>query len=247
VLVVPAAGIGSRLRSPQPKALVPVAGRPMIDWLIDLYADWVDRFIIVANPASRTQVSEHVAQLGVPATVLEQESPTGMLDAILIARPVVEAGIAQHVWITWCDQIGVRPVTARRLAAFCESRPHAAIVMPTCKRAEPYIHLQRGPDNRIRQVLHAREGDAMPLVGESDIGLFALSRRAFIDDLHDFASAVLPGTGTGERNFLPFIPWAEARGGVVTFPCDDELEATGVNTPEELTAIDRYLRSRARR
>jgi hypothetical protein len=159
----------------------------------------------------------------------------------------VEASSVQHVWITWCDQVGVHPLTILRLAAFSESRPGAAMVMPTCKRKQPYIHLLRGSDKRIVRVLHRREGDAMPAVGESDIGLFSLSRRAFIDDLHGFASAVEPGEGTGERNFLPFIPWAEARGGVVTFPCEDEQEATGVNTPEELTLIERYLRSRSPR
>jgi hypothetical protein len=150
------------------------------------------------------------------------------------------------VWITWCDQIGVRPLTVRRLAAFSVTYPAAAVVMPTSKREHPYIHLLRGPDKRIVQVLHRREGDVMPLVGESDTGLFSLSRRAFVHDLHDFASAVVPGEGTGERNFLPFIPWVESRGGVLTYPCEDELEATGVNTPEELVMIERDLRSRPR-
>jgi len=244
-LVIPAAGIGSRLRSTLPKVLVPVAGRPMIDWLVELYAPWVERFVIIANPTFRTALSEHVAGLGVPAAVLEQETPTGMLDAILIARAAIEASSVQHVWITWCDQVGIHPRTVERLAHHSEANQTAAIVMPTCMREQPYIHMQRGADNRIVRVLHRREGDVMPGLGESDMGLFSLARRAFVDDLHRFAGAASIGEGTGERNFLPFIPWAETRGGVVTYACEDELESTGVNTPEELALLERHLRRRS--
>ena len=37
-LIIPAAGLGSRLGLNLPKVLVPVDGRPMIDWLVELYA-----------------------------------------------------------------------------------------------------------------------------------------------------------------------------------------------------------------
>ncbi len=60
-----------------------------------------------------------------------------------------------------------------------------------------------------------------------------------------FAAAPGTGTATGERNFLPFIPWASARGGVVTFPCTDPSEAIGVNTPDDLEVVERTLRQRA--
>jgi bifunctional UDP-N-acetylglucosamine pyrophosphorylase/glucosamine-1-phosphate N-acetyltransferase len=245
ILVVPAAGLGSRLRSALPKVLVPIAGRAMLDWLVGLYGPYVDRFVLVANPASRTAITDHVARLGVPATILVQDEPTGMLDAILIARPVVEASGAHQVWITWCDQVAVHPTTVARLADLSDGNPGAAMVMPTCTREQPYIHLERGAQGRIAQVLHRREGDRMPVVGESDMGLFSLSRRAFVEDLHAYSQAATLGEGTGERNFLPFIPWAETRGGVVTFQCVEEAESVGVNTPDELATIERYLMERS--
>jgi len=238
--------MGSLLRSALPKVLVPVLGRPMIDWLLELYLPWIQHVVVVAHPQSRTALSEHLAMKAVPATVVVQEAPTGMLDAILLARPVVEASPAAHVWITWCDQVGVHPRTVERLAELSAAHADAPIVMPTCTTASPYIHLQRGTDQRIVRVLHRREGDAMPAVGESDMGLFSLSRRAFVDDLMDFATGAGTGEETGERNFLPFIPFADARGGVVTFPCVDREESVGVNTPEDLAAVERYLQARAR-
>ncbi len=47
----------------------------------------------------------------------------------------------------------------------------------------------------------------MPDVGESDAGLFSLSRDAFLTQLPAYAVSLETGTGTGERNLLPFIPW----------------------------------------
>ena len=54
----------------------------------------------------------------------------------------------------------------------------------------------------------------------------------------------MPGRGTGERNFLPFIPWLAGRKPVVTFPCTDPMEALGINTPEDLQQVEAWLRSR---
>ena len=45
----------------------------------------------------------------------------------------------------------------------------------------------RDAAGRITDVLHRREGDAMPPKGESDIGLFALSRLTYLERLLAFA------------------------------------------------------------
>jgi hypothetical protein len=120
-----------------------------------------------------------------------------------------------------------------------------ALVLPTVRQRQPYIHLARSAEGRIIRVLHRREGDAMPEEGESDMGLFALTRGAF-DQLAPYAHDAGVGGGTGERNFLPFIPWLAARATVATFPCTDPMEALGVNTPDDLQAMESWLRERAR-
>jgi bifunctional N-acetylglucosamine-1-phosphate-uridyltransferase/glucosamine-1-phosphate-acetyltransferase GlmU-like protein len=98
---------------------------------------------------------------------------------------------------------------------------------------------------RILDIRHQREGDEMPAVGESDMGLFSLSRTAYFDRLVAFAAEVEPATKTRERNFLPFIPWLSKQGAVVqTFPCRDHEEAIGINTPDDLQLIERYLARR---
>ena len=84
----------------------------------------------------------------------------------------------------------------------------------------------------------------MPAVGESDAGCFDLSRRAFLEELPGYATSVAPGSATGERNLLPFIPWLAGQRTVGTFPCLHEVEAIGINTPDELRVVEHALSAR---
>jgi bifunctional N-acetylglucosamine-1-phosphate-uridyltransferase/glucosamine-1-phosphate-acetyltransferase GlmU-like protein len=244
LLIIPAAGLGSRLGAHTPKLLTLVNGKPMLDHLLLLYAAVVDRVVLVVNPSARNTVLGALEGRGTRTDVLVQEQPTGMLDAILLARGAVEAARPRRVWITWCDQVTIHPRTVARLAESDAADP--LVALPTCASASPYVHFVRDSSGRIVRVLHRREGDAMPDVGESDAGLFSLSQRAYLDLLGAFAANPGLGSATGERNFLPFIPRAAALGAVVTFPCTEAAEAIGVNTPEDLAVAERTLMLRAR-
>jgi bifunctional N-acetylglucosamine-1-phosphate-uridyltransferase/glucosamine-1-phosphate-acetyltransferase GlmU-like protein len=244
LLIIPAAGLGSRLGAHTPKLLTLVNGRPMLDHLLALYAAVVERVVLVVHPSARNTVLGALEGRPEAVDVLVQEQPTGMLDAILLARPAVEAARPRRVWITWCDQVAIHPRTVARLVEHEAGDP--LVALPTCTSSSPYIHLARDESGRIVRVLHRREGDAMPEVGESDAGLFSLSQGAFLDLLGAFAANPGTGSATGERNFLPFIPRAAALGSVVTFPCTEAAEAIGVNTPEDLAVAERTLRLRAR-
>jgi bifunctional N-acetylglucosamine-1-phosphate-uridyltransferase/glucosamine-1-phosphate-acetyltransferase GlmU-like protein len=212
----------------------------MLDWLLDLYGGVVDRAIVVVHPSFADLVRAYGETTGARLEYQVQETPTGMLDAILCATPTIAASDASRILITWCDQVAVHPQTVARLTTLSDTQP-AALVMPTARQTDPYIHLERDGAGRITRVLHRREGDRLPPVGESDMGLFSLSRDAFLGDLASFAASAGAGEATGERNFLPFIPWIAARGEIVTFPCVDAIEAVGVNTPDDLQRVESYL------
>ena len=240
MLIVPAAGLGSRLGGSVPKVLALVDGRPMLDHLLELHAG-ADRVAIVVHPTAEETVRRRTRGA---ADLFVQRKPTGMLDAILLARPAVEAHQPRRVCITWCDQVAIHPRTVARLVAATAAPADPALALPTCRRPNPYIHFERGADGAIRRVLQRREGDAMPEEGESDAGLFDLSLEAFLAWLPEYAATAAADGGTGERNFLPFIPWISSRGVVRTFPCVHSEEAIGVNTVEELRLVEQYLRDR---
>jgi bifunctional UDP-N-acetylglucosamine pyrophosphorylase/glucosamine-1-phosphate N-acetyltransferase len=244
VLVIPAAGTGSRLGASVPKLLVPVNGRPMIEHLLVLYSGHVGRVVLVVAPSALGQVSDVVRDGAPPVALVVQDRPTGMLDAILLARNEVEASGARRVLVTWCDQVAISPRTVAGVVSHASSHPEPALVMPTSRQDTPYIHLQRDAGGRIVRVLHRREGDEMPDTGETDAGVFDLSAEAYHDWLPIYARRPEIGARTGERNFVPFVAFVAERGRVVTVPCAEPEEAIGVNTREELDLLEAHLRAR---
>ena len=247
VLVVPAAGSGSRLGASVPKLLVPVNGRPMIEHLLALYTGAAEHAIVVVAPSALEPVSQQLRNQSPPVTLVTQDEPTGMLDAILLARPAVAAARPRRVLITWCDQLAILPATVQQIAAATRQVPEPDLVMPTCHGEDPYVHLTRDERGNITGVLHRREGDAMPKVGESDAGVFDLSQRCYMDWLPEYARNPAIGARTGERNFVPFVAGVARQGRVVTIPCTEREEAIGINTPEELALLEDHLRARGLR
>jgi bifunctional N-acetylglucosamine-1-phosphate-uridyltransferase/glucosamine-1-phosphate-acetyltransferase GlmU-like protein len=236
--------MGSRLRSLAPKVLTPVAGSLMIDHIFRLYANTVRGFVLVVHPSTEDDVRRHCEerhpQLDVAFAV--QHAPTGMLDAILLGTEAAQDAGADRIWITWCDQIGVHRNTIARLDRLSGERPQAAMILPTSQGEHPYVHIDRDPQGRIAGIRQRREGDAMPAIGESDMGLFSLSPEAYFSSLPRFAGDVPDAERTGERNFLPFIPWLVGQGQLVlTFPCTNSMEALGINTPEDKERMEQYL------
>lgn len=210
----------------------------MLHHLLRTYGPYIAGAVVVVNPEIEADVRARYH--GHPKVMTAvQVHPTGMLDAILAAAPAVDALDADRVWITWCDQVAIQRTTVQRLATI-EQDADPAIVLPTSHHAAPYIHFVRDSLGRIVGVLQRREGDDMPPAGESDAGLFSLSLRAFAA-LARFGETASAGEGTAERNFLPFIPWVAQTAPVITFPCSDPFESVGINTPEDLRAVERYL------
>jgi len=219
----------------------------MIEWLVDLYGPYVSRIVLIVSPSAAGEARKRAAASAVPIEVEVQEQPTGMLDAVLLAYDRVKASPARRVWVTWCDQIAIHPRTIARLSELSTVHADAPIVMPVAFRKNPYIHLERDAASRIVRVLHRREGDTMPDVGESDAGLFSFSRDAFLTELPAYAASLEKGAGTGERNLLPFLPWISESGDVVVFPCVEDIESVGINTPEELKEVEAGLARRKRK
>lgn len=244
LMIIPAAGLGSRLNSSTPKVMCPVNGKPMIDYLFDLYAGFVDRFILVLHPSFAEEVQLHCAQRSLPIEYDFQRSLTGMVDSILVPNERVRRYAPRSVWITWCDQIAVYPQTIKALADLSNQNSETALMFPTINRKDPYIHLVRSESGDIIAIRHRREGDDLPAVGESDIGVFCLSRAGYLDHLTDFAREDNGGAVTHEKNFLPFIPWLYGRAKVVTFSAREEIESVGINTADELNRVEHHFRQK---
>lgn len=97
--VVPAAGRGSRLRpitDDRPKALVDVAGQPLLSHVFDTLSPYVTEYIVVVGYlGDRIRNRFGDAYDGIPIRYLEQPSRDGLADAVRRAEPVIEGDFVQ--------------------------------------------------------------------------------------------------------------------------------------------------------
>jgi len=90
--VILAAGEGMRVRPltrGRPKALIPVANRPIIGYVIDALVKNGIRDIIVVVGYRKEQVTRYLNQLDVPVTVVVQDKQLGTAHALRCAQPKI--------------------------------------------------------------------------------------------------------------------------------------------------------------
>src|SRR3954464_9753011 len=87
-VLIMAAGLGTRMRSDLPKVLHPVAGKPMVGWVIDAArAAGASEVVCIVRPGDGVEE-------GLPddVTVARQEQGEGTGSAVLAARERVRKG-----------------------------------------------------------------------------------------------------------------------------------------------------------
>ena len=237
--VIPAAGRGSRLGSDKPKILYPVAGKPILAWLLDFLAPNCSRIVFVLSPGGRQFVEPELERLipGRFETVI-QEVPLGMGDAVQVALPAVHT---PNVALVWGDQVALRRSAVEACLRLHAGPLDPALTCPTVIRANPYIHFDRDAAGKICGILQAREGDVMPATGESDTGFFCFQAEALRQLLN---SGSVSGQATGEFNLLPVIPLAARQGLTILTPHLMTLEETvGINSADDVRVVESYLQS----
>ncbi len=116
--IILAAGAGSRLGelgARHSKAMVPVAGRPLIDWGIErLRAGGVGSLIVVRH-ASDDALAAHLHERWPDARIAVQEARLGIADALRLALPLL--GDAPGYLACACDSLFAADDVAALIAA----------------------------------------------------------------------------------------------------------------------------------
>lgn len=240
-VLIPAAGKGSRLGFDKAKILYPVAGKRILDWLLDRFEPLVEEVVLVLSPEHHQEVEEAARErLGNRLKVALQETPTGMGAAVGIG---LKAVTKPRVALVWGDQVALRAASVEACLRVHSGPLSPACTCPTVWRSAPYIHFDRNAAGHIEKVRQAREGDLMPAEGESDTGFFCFDRLQLADALErhrDHPSA--RGAKTGEFNLLPLIGLMSLEGLTVATPQVMRIEETvGINSAADANSLEGVL------
>ena len=242
-VIIPAAGIGSRLGFNRPKILYPILGRPILDWLIDSISPVASNFVFILSPNGSIEVEPLLKKrLQDRYKIVIQEEPTGMGDAILLSETYVKT---PNALIIWGDQATIKTKTIQVCVDQHQKRKNATLTIPTILRSNPYIDIIRNKNGIITDVYQAREGEIENEIGENDCGIFFFKTSVLFEVLKN-ARQGMTGIGalTSEFNLLPILPKFElGEGSVFTVRISDISETYGINTKEDALLVEKLISS----
>jgi bifunctional UDP-N-acetylglucosamine pyrophosphorylase/glucosamine-1-phosphate N-acetyltransferase len=232
VVVILAAGQGTRMRSATPKLLHPLCGRPVVAWPIAAArAAGARKVVLVGGPDRALEPVVARADGGAdPALVLAvQQQPHGTADAVASAAEHIERD-APVIVIN-----GDTPLMtgdALRALAQAHADRDAAATMLTMVLDDPsgYGRVVRGSDGAVERVVETKKpGDATP--GELEIhevngGVYAFSGAHLLDALEQ----VRADNAQGELYLPDVLPILRAQGELVAaHTVEDPALALGIN------------------
>lgn len=239
-VIIPAAGKGTRLGYDKPKILYPIAGRTILDRMIDLLEPRFSQFVLALSPAGAPDVIPELEKRipGRFETVTLQSR--GMADSIYQALHKVTT---PYVLIIWGDQVAISDRTIVAVQKILQFTPGAKLAFPVVKREQPYVHYEVDEHGSFTHVLERREGANMPPQGRSDCGVFAFETRRLREVYDDeVQGGITLSRGTKEWNFLPMLPHFEAGGtSVNVYQLDVVEETIGVNDVSDALMLEKHF------
>ncbi len=235
-----AAGAGTRMNSDLPKVLHRVAGRAMLDAVLDEAEKLEPQRIVVVAGHGKERVQPHVS--GRPrVAVAIQDPPRGTGDAVSRALPFLE-GTRGPVLVLSGD---TPLITAESLRLLLDHfrRTRAAAVLFTARPQDPgalgRIVRKKGRFSEIVEV-----GDATPAqkeIDEINAGIYCFDAAALRKGLR----AIDDDNAAGEFYLTDAVTaLVRARAVVEAIEIPDAREAMGVNSRRELAFADAVERRR---
>jgi len=233
-IVILAAGKGTRMRSGLPKVLTLLDGRPLLSYVIDTARAVKPEKIVIVVGHKGEQVVERFAADDI--TFVTQEPQLGTGHAALQACEALKDFDGDVVALSG-DVPLVKPATIERLIVKLHDSGSVLSVL-TLESDNPgsYGRILR-KEGKIVQNVEAKDATAPELeVNEINCGIYAFKKSFLIDGLERVGNR----NAQGEYYLTDLINIAVADGlPVASVTTDDPAEAAGVNTVEDLKALER--------
>ncbi len=233
--IILAAGMGTRMRSTLPKALHPIAGRPMLRHLVDACETAFERIVAVVGPGM-----EEVAAVARPHSSVVQRDRLGTAHAALQAAELFGTG---EVAVLYADNPLIRPETLRRLLAR-RAQGDAGLVLLAMRPRDPARYGRVLTDDAyVTRVVEW--ADASPAERQERLcnaGVLCAPAADFARWLH----SVRNNNAKGEYYLTDVVALAVAEGTRVGWVEAPEAELRGINSRAELAAAEAEMQSRLR-
>lgn len=238
LIIIPAAGKGSRVNLKIPKILIKIKNQRIIDILIKKVSYVSKNFVFVVNPKHKDKIKKYLSdnyKNKIKYSIVTQNKPLGMGNAVLKANKLSKK--FQKILIIWGDHIGVSKKSINLINKI--KFKNNTCILPLVKVRNPYVQYIF-KNNNLQTILESREGDNCKNIGYSDIGTFLFHSKNLFKYLNAFKKTNNRGKITKEQNFLPFLIFLKKNKWFIKkIIFKNNLQTKGVNTREDIRRFNR--------
>ncbi|MEO8381893.1 MAG: bifunctional UDP-N-acetylglucosamine diphosphorylase/glucosamine-1-phosphate N-acetyltransferase GlmU [Acidobacteriota bacterium] len=239
-VIILAAGLGTRMKSGTIKILHRAAGRPIVDYVLDLAADLTPNAPVMIIGYQRESVQKAV---GSRARYAVQDQQLGTGHAVLQAASLLEPAAGKRVLILSGDVPLTRVETLRNLLEEHE-RSGNALTLLTMKPDDPamYGRIVRDASGAVTHIVEAKDATDEELrIGEVNAGIYVFEGGHLFDHLRDLK----PENAQKEYYLTDLLATLRAQGERVgALVAVDPVEALGVNSRSELAQVEIEIQRR---
>jgi bifunctional UDP-N-acetylglucosamine pyrophosphorylase/glucosamine-1-phosphate N-acetyltransferase len=237
-VIILAAGLGTRMKSSTIKILHRAAGRPIIDYVLDLASELSSEPPIMVIGHQREQVQQAVDNR---ARFAVQEQQLGTGHAVLQAAEHVDA--SKRVLILSGDVPLTRRETLQRLLDE-HAQSGNALTLLTMKLSDPgmYGRIVRDDSGAVQRIVEAKDAsDDEKRIDEVNAGIYVFDGAHLFDNLRNLST----NNAQGEYYLTDLLHTLRERGQRVgAVVAHDPIEALGVNSRADLAQVDTEIQRR---
>ena len=243
-VIILAAGKGTRMGADVPKPLVEVAGRPMVEHLLDNVRDsGIDEQpVLIVAPDSIEQFRNFCSDEHCEYVVQEEQLGTG--HATQVAQPA--CGGAETIVVLYGDHPFISSELLQKLE-HSHQESDAVIMMMTTKVPnfkkeyagfERWGRIIRDGSGRIASIREAKDASEEELaINELNPAIYAFDADWLWENL-----SLLKNTNASEEYYLTDLVEIAIESGLDVLTIQAKpFEVVGINTPEELERAEEYF------
>ncbi len=235
--VILAAGLGTRMKSSQPKVLHPLGGQPLILWAVEACraATGKDPVIVIGPEGDEIRTL-----LGDGCRFVEQTERLGTGHAVRQTEDLLK-GNAEVVLVTNADMPLIRPESLERLVQAQEKHQGPlTMLIGESPQARGFGRVERDPGGRILGVVEEAHADEQQRkITELNLGAYAFDAQWLWSNLKEVALSP-----KGEYYLTDMVALAVNQGlEVASVPFEHESELVGINTRAHLAEAEAALRA----
>ncbi|NMA69024.1 MAG: bifunctional UDP-N-acetylglucosamine diphosphorylase/glucosamine-1-phosphate N-acetyltransferase GlmU [Desulfitobacterium sp.] len=234
--VVMAAGKGTRMKSKLPKVMHTLAGKPMLQHVLDCIRKVDIQRIFVILGHGREQIEGILDSV----EIVVQEEQLGTGHAVMQAIPHCH-GI-DHIMVLSGDQPLIRPETLQSLAEIHkENGAAASILTAVFENPQGYGRIVK-EEGRFQKIVEEKDATSEErLIKEINTGTYCFN----VAKLRDALEKITPQNAQGEYYLTDVFKVLQEQGEIISTYCTEDVhEALGINSRAQLAQGEEIIRSR---